>query len=274
MDGKERKKSFVFNVEWQEILLAYPAEVRLEVYDAVIEYVASGTISELKPMAKMAFSFIKKEVDYNNGKYEAIVEKRSEAGKRGGNPNFKKGKANPYYGDGAERQKNITKDNQTLSNITKDNQGLPKISLNDNVNDNVIEKDSLSRIQKEDREGRLRLDEIEDAINGSQAAAEGLMFNNGLSPDEYAMLKAEIFRQWEFEGYKNTLSDAKKHFANLIRLKAKDRRAQGSPGGETVAEYKRKAALAAMQQFAAARPPDEEREYNERILKELDDETG
>ena len=46
----------------------YPPEVRLEVYDAVIRYAASGTLSELKPLAKMAFSFIKKEIDYNSRK--------------------------------------------------------------------------------------------------------------------------------------------------------------------------------------------------------------
>lgn len=82
MAVNSKKKSFIFNVEWQEILLDYPAEVRLEVYDAIIEYVATGTLSELKPMAKMAFSFIKKEIDYNTNKYNDIVAKRSEAGKR------------------------------------------------------------------------------------------------------------------------------------------------------------------------------------------------
>ena len=40
MVEKAKKKSFIFNVEWQEILLGYPSEVRLEVYDAIIEYVA------------------------------------------------------------------------------------------------------------------------------------------------------------------------------------------------------------------------------------------
>lgn len=61
--AQKTKKSFVFNITWQEVLMGYPSEVRLEVYDAIIEYVASGTISELKPLAKMAFSFIKKEID-------------------------------------------------------------------------------------------------------------------------------------------------------------------------------------------------------------------
>lgn len=90
MAEKAKKKSFIFNVEWQEILLGYSSEVRLEVYDAIIEYVASGTILELKPMAKMAFSFIKKEIDYNTCKYNDIVAKRSEAGKKAMNKRYNK----------------------------------------------------------------------------------------------------------------------------------------------------------------------------------------
>lgn len=58
--GKEIKRSFVFNIDWRDVLMDYPAEVRYEVYDAIIEYAASGKLLDLKPLAKMAFSFIKK----------------------------------------------------------------------------------------------------------------------------------------------------------------------------------------------------------------------
>ena len=118
--GQEiKRKSFVFNIEWQEVLMDYPPEVRLEVYDAIIEYVASGTLSELKPLAKMAFSFIKKQIDYNNDRYDDIVAKRSEAGK--------KGMANRY-----QKVTNVTSDN-------KDNkcyQKVTNVTINDNDNDN------------------------------------------------------------------------------------------------------------------------------------------
>ena len=50
--AKKKNRTFIFNVEWQEVLVDYPPEVRLEVYEAIIEYVASGTLSELKPLAK------------------------------------------------------------------------------------------------------------------------------------------------------------------------------------------------------------------------------
>ena len=67
---KTPKKSFVFNLEWAELLSDYPAEVRYEVYDAIIGYAASGTLSEMKPLAGMAFRFIKKEMDFNKKKLD------------------------------------------------------------------------------------------------------------------------------------------------------------------------------------------------------------
>lgn len=128
MVEKAKKKSFIFNVEWQEILLGYPSEVRLEVYDAIIEYVASGTILELKPMAKMAFSFIKKEIDYNACKYNDIVAKRSEAGKKAMN-------------------KRYNKDVTNLTNDSKSNkcyQDATNLTVNDN--DNVNESPNGDKV--------------------------------------------------------------------------------------------------------------------------------
>lgn len=153
MKKELKKKSFVFNIEWQEILLDYPAEVRLEVYDAIIEYVASGTLSELKPMAKMAFSFIKKEIDYNSEKYDAIVAKRSLAGKKG---------MEKRYGNEEESNKTNTC-YQNLTNLT----------YNDNVNDNVIvnENDNIikhsSEIVIEKEKGKIDYKSIVDEFNST-----------------------------------------------------------------------------------------------------------
>lgn len=131
--GQEiKRKSFVFNIEWQEVLMDYPPEVRLEVYDAIIEYVASGTLSELKPLAKMAFSFIKKQIDYNNDKYDDIVAKRSEAGK--------KGMANRY-----QKVTNVTSDNKS----NKCYQKVTNVTINDNDNVNDIKKESTNVDKKE-----------------------------------------------------------------------------------------------------------------------------
>lgn len=132
MVEKAKKKSFIFNVEWQEILLGYPSEVRLEVYDAIIEYVASGTILELKPMAKMAFSFIKKEIDYNTCKYNDIVAKRSEAGKKAMNKRYNKDVTN------LTNDSKSNKCYQDATNLT--------VNDNDNVNVNVNESPNGDKV--------------------------------------------------------------------------------------------------------------------------------
>ena len=134
-----KKKSFVFNIEWQEILLGYPAEVRLEVYDAIIEYVATGTLLELKPMAKMAFSFIRKELDFNNQKNTETSIKRSEAGKAGMNKRYQKvtnltndNKTNKYYQD-------LTNDNsvnEPVLDINLDNN--LELDINLEINNNSL----------------------------------------------------------------------------------------------------------------------------------------
>lgn len=77
------RKSFVFRLEWFKSLSAYPAEVRLEVYEATMRYALSGTLSELKPLSSMAFTFIKNALDADFEKYNDISDKRRAAGQKG-----------------------------------------------------------------------------------------------------------------------------------------------------------------------------------------------
>lgn len=77
------RKSFVFRLEWFKSLSAYPAEVRLEVYEATMRYALSGTLSELKPLSRMAFTFIKNALDADFEKYNDISDKRRAAGQKG-----------------------------------------------------------------------------------------------------------------------------------------------------------------------------------------------
>lgn len=77
------RKSFIFRLEWFKALSAYPAEVRLEVYEATMRYALSGTLSDLKPLSSMAFTFIKNALDADFEKYNDISDKRRAAGQKG-----------------------------------------------------------------------------------------------------------------------------------------------------------------------------------------------
>lgn len=82
--------SFVFHTEWKDILKEYREEVRLEVYEAIIEYATSGTLIELKPLSKMAFAVIKQQIDKDREYTETISEKRRKAGQKGAQKRWNK----------------------------------------------------------------------------------------------------------------------------------------------------------------------------------------
>ena len=152
------KKSFIFYASWKEVLSDYPAEVRLEVYDAVIEYAISGTLSELKPLAKMAFSFIRKDIDANNERYEGMVSKRSEAGKKG---------MKSRWGEN---------NNKCYDEITK----ITNITINDNVNDNKDDNvDDIDIHTSKDKLSSKRIVKKEDRIDYKTIVEK---FNSMLSP--------------------------------------------------------------------------------------------
>lgn len=67
------------NPEWHEILKEFPTRVRLAVYGAVVEYCISGIVPELDDTEKMAFLFIKKEVDKKLRRKRLMAEKRRKA---------------------------------------------------------------------------------------------------------------------------------------------------------------------------------------------------
>lgn len=73
-------EKFTFAIKWHEILKPYSDDIRREVYDAIIEYVATGAIIEMQPVSRMAFDFIRYEIDEKERrKEERLAKKQSQA---------------------------------------------------------------------------------------------------------------------------------------------------------------------------------------------------
>ena len=109
----------------------------------------------------------------------------------------------------------------------------------------------------------LGTDEIIAEIGRRAITAEQLAMANGLDAAGWQAVKAEIFAQWRFEGYRNTLQDALNHFANLVRKKAcgkRNARNQGQGGSV-------EAMIAGM--FATARTPEQETADDERFKQDF-----
>lgn len=76
-------KNFVFRKEWREALKDYSAEVRAEVYEAILAYAFEGIVIEMSDLSKMAFNFIKLSIDAMQEAYKEKCERnRQRASKR------------------------------------------------------------------------------------------------------------------------------------------------------------------------------------------------
>jgi hypothetical protein len=132
------KESFVFYKSWMDAVRAYDESIRLEVYEATLEYATSGLLTrDLRPVAKMAFSFIKQDIDRSNKNYEkTIVARNRENGKNGGRPrkviDYERVTDNPKNPVGfSETQKtlndNDNENDNVLGNTVSDETGITEL---------------------------------------------------------------------------------------------------------------------------------------------------
>lgn len=127
------KDSFVFYRSFHEATKDLPDELYKEVMTAIIEYALTGIELEISVVAKGFLQLVKPNIDKAAERY--VIAK--ENGKKGGNPNFKKGKPNPYYTN-KKSQKDNLKDNPKITEpLPKDNQKTTKTLGGDNLNVDV-----------------------------------------------------------------------------------------------------------------------------------------
>lgn len=131
------KESFIIYTSFYKPISILSDKQLGRLFRAIFEYQLSGVV-DVEEDIRMAFEFFKNQFEIDESKYQAKIKRNNENGHKGGNPNFQKGKSNPYY-DKKENKitgdnPNITEDNPTLPNITEDK----PINENENVNDIII----------------------------------------------------------------------------------------------------------------------------------------
>ena len=159
-----KKETFLFYADWLNVIRDLPSEVQLEVYQAIAEYAIYGNLIELKPLAKVAFGFVKQTIDRDTQKYISISEKRSEAGKKGG----RRLKDNELEESNEKQKKQLLSEKSKKSNCP--------LNDNDNVNDNDIsflekKKQKSARVDfdEEEKNNQPLSDQKETSPQGSAA---------------------------------------------------------------------------------------------------------
>lgn len=204
--------------------MEYPAEVRYEVYDAIIEYAASGRLSELKPLAKMAFSFIKYEIDNNQRKYDEKVERNRANGSKGGAP-----KGNTNAKAKHPKTTETTQNNPTVEKTTE-------TTLNDNVNDITTTTTPPTGARAcEGGKGLPVYNKLLESSLKSKPWLETLCMNYHMGMERLVALLREFVTDSECRGVDDTgktLRDFKSHFNNwlLVRLRVEKEQQEKQQG--------------------------------------------
>lgn len=142
------RNSFIFYKGWREAIKDLPDDVRLEIYESIIEYATTGNHQGLKPMANIAFNFIKLDIDKDIEKWLSTVERNRNNGSKGGRPRSENPK-NPQearkpsgiFGKPQEPQK-ADNDNEYDSEYVDDNDSDSK--KKENSPNGESKKDELS----------------------------------------------------------------------------------------------------------------------------------
>ena len=80
------KNSFVMYTEWGERIGQLSLRQKGLLFEAVMQYAAGLPLPQMEGVVKMAFGFMKAQMDRDREKYEKKVEACREAGKKGGRP--------------------------------------------------------------------------------------------------------------------------------------------------------------------------------------------
>ncbi|MFR6314309.1 MAG: DUF6291 domain-containing protein [Ruminococcus sp.] len=125
------KKSFVMYADYQKHIARLSDGDAGKLMKAIFAYVNGSDEVQLSPAADMAFSFIKERIDHDTEKWNAICQKRSEAGKKSGESRRSKQTRTkrtsvPFV---EQKQANGNKDKQTRTKRTEnDNDNIEQTS--------------------------------------------------------------------------------------------------------------------------------------------------
>ncbi len=137
------RASMIFYASWKEAIKGLPDNVRLEVYEAAIDFAMTGEEPGLSDMAALVFPFIKQDIVRDMVSYDKLCERNRKNGVKGGRP--RKNPENPM--GSLETQENPTKPKETQKTQANPNDDISKdISLSNK------EKNSLQSSQRKSAE--------------------------------------------------------------------------------------------------------------------------
>lgn len=128
----DKKNSFIMYTDYMEQISMLKREQRGDLFTAIMAYADNAELPDMDDVTRMAFCFIRSQMDRDKSKYLDTVEKRREAGKQGGRPKAsgsddKAKKANGFFENQTEAKKpDNVNDNDNVNVLKKKGTIVPK----------------------------------------------------------------------------------------------------------------------------------------------------
>ena len=150
-----KKDSFVALRDWAEQLEELPEKDQLELFWAVFRYGLNGEEPELKTYQKAIFKGFKNDIDRNQERYEALVEKRRINGKKGAEA----------------RWQNMAKDGKNGNTILANGKNGLDVDVDDNVSSNEDIKETIPKGIAKKKGFSLGVMEIQEIFSDYESKA-------------------------------------------------------------------------------------------------------
>lgn len=214
------KDSFVLYAKYEEHFALLESDEQGRLIMAIFQYQRTGVLPELSGMTKMAFSFIKSDLDKDRQKWEDTCRKRAEAGSKGGkqkvanlaNAIFAKTNVANVADSECEYDSDIKRDSS--SNTRAMTEILKVYSENIDVPKPIIIEELLSYLD-EGKPPDLIIHAITIAVQASKRSwqyVKGILDRwdeGGIKTVQDAMAEQERFKRQRGKPTKTTLADKK-----------------------------------------------------------------
>lgn len=168
---------------------------------------------------EMAFEFFKNQFEIDELKYQGIVERNRNNGRKGGNDK------------NSETVKSKSSGSQTSHSTPNNPVGAKRAS--GGLNDNDLKETSLSRSKEKEEDFGKAVDkpltELREKLLSNQTWIETLSMNNHIDENESRLYIEAYIRKLQNEGIaRKSVSDAQQHFARWLIIELKRARDEQS----------------------------------------------
>ena len=155
------RESFIFHKDWYFAIKKRSSELRVEIYDAIMEKVFEGTQKELSDIASVVMDLISPQIDRDTEKWLDTREKRSLAGKKHKGNQYSKVEQDGTNGTSVPTLEQTEQDgtNGTVSVTVSDN-----VSVDNNSFILKEKEDTIISSKKEKRFVKPTIQEIQEYV--------------------------------------------------------------------------------------------------------------